>query len=147
MGPVNDGDLAIRPGLRIPASELVEQASRSSGPGGQHVNKASTRVSLRWRITESEALTPAQRSRLLRRLASRLTRQGELIVHADRHRSRSRNREAARERLAELVAAALRQPTRRVATRPTRASRERTLASKERRSRVKRERRRPAEES
>jgi ribosome-associated protein len=141
---VSEGDLDIRPGLRIPAGELVEQASRSSGPGGQHVNKASTRVSLRWCVRESSVLTPGQRSRLLRRLGTRLTRTGELVVHADGSRSRSRNREAARARIRELVLAALAVPKARVATKPTRSSRERTLAEKQRRARIKRTRSRTA---
>jgi ribosome-associated protein len=131
-------DLQIRPGLSIPGSELVETASRSSGPGGQHVNKTNTRVTLRWSVPESEALSAQQRRRLLRRLAARLTRRLQLVVHAGRFRSRARNRQLARERLAELVRDALRTRRARVPTRPSRAARERTRADKQRRSAVKR---------
>jgi ribosome-associated protein len=137
---VSDADLPVRNGLVIPSAELREAASRSGGPGGQHVNKASTRVTLRWNAMESAALTPAQRSRLRRRLGRRLTRSGELVVHARRHRSRARNRELARERLAELVreALAIRRPRR--PTRPGRAVRDRTLSAKRRRGSLKRSR-------
>ena len=100
-------DLEVRPdlvrSLVIPGSELEELASRSSGPGGQHVNKVSSRVTLRWNAFASEAITQEQLERIRAALASRLTRRGLLVVHAQRHRSRSRNRELARERLAELL--------------------------------------------
>lgn len=127
----------------IPGSELREQASRAGGPGGQHVNKTSTRVTLRWNAAESSALSAAQRARLLERLGSRLTREGEVVVHASDERSRTRNRALARERLAELVrrALAVRRPRR--ATRPTAGSRERRLAAKQRRASLKRVRRPP----
>ena len=97
---MSERDLPVRRGLAIPAGELRESASRAGGPGGQHVNKVSTRVTLRWNALESAVLTPAQLGRLRRRLRTRLTRNGELVVHARRHRSRARNRELARERLA-----------------------------------------------
>ena len=137
-------DLIIRPGLDIPESELIEQASRSSGPGGQHVNKSSTRVTLRWNVRESRVGSAADRTRLEKRLAGRLNQDGELIVHADRSRSRTRNREAARERLAELVSAALVREPKRVATRPTKASKRRRLGKKKRQSDIKTTRRRPS---
>lgn len=131
-------DLEIGGGIVIPASELRESASRSSGPGGQHVNKASTRVSLRWSVAGSEALGPAQRARLIDRLGARLTRAGDLVVHAEGSRSRARNREAARERLAELVADLLRVPRVRRPSRPSRGAREDRMRSKKRRADVKR---------
>jgi ribosome-associated protein len=131
-------DLRIDARLVIPADELHEAASRSGGPGGQHVNKSRTRVTLRWNVRESTALDDSQRRRLLRRLEGRLTQRGHLVVHAGRHRSRARNRVLARERLAELVREALAQRRHRVATRPKRSARERTLAGKRRRARVKR---------
>lgn len=138
-------DLEIRPGLVIPAAELQESASRSGGPGGQHVNKTSTRVSLRWNALTSESLSEAQRKRLLRRLQSRLTQSGDLLVHARQQRSRARNRELARERLAELVRDALARRTRRVATRPSASSDKRRLTAKRQRSERKRTRRAPRE--
>jgi ribosome-associated protein len=136
-------DLPVRPGLVIPAAELVETASRAGGPGGQHVNKASTRVTLRWNAAATAALPPGRRARLLERLGTRLTRSGELLVHASRHRSRARNRELARARLAELVREALAPRRARVPTRPTHASHERALAAKRRRAALKRDRSRP----
>ena len=131
----------MRPGLAIPGSELREQASRSGGPGGQRVNKVSTRVTLRWSVATSSALTEAQRARLAGRLAAKLTRDGELVVHAGGERSRARNRALARERLAALVrgALAVRRPRR--PTAPSAGGRERRLAAKRRRSERKRERR------
>lgn len=111
------------------------------------MNKASTRVSLRWSVARSAALSPSQRARILERLASRLTRDGELVVHASDERSRARNRALARERLAALVRSALRVRRPRRPTRPTAGSRERRLAAKQRRSRLKRTRRpRPADD-
>lgn len=134
-------DLRIRRSLVIPAGELVEQASRASGPGGQHVNKTSTRVTLRWSVRDSAALGPRQRARLLARLASRLTREGELVVHAGRSRSRARNREHARERLAEVVRGALEEPRARVPTAPSKAARKRRISAKRQRGEKKRRRR------
>ena len=133
-------DLPIRRGLVIPGAELVEQASRAGGPGGQHVNKSNTRVTLRWSVARSAALSEPLRARLLDRLARRLTRTGELVVHASDARSRARNRDSARTRLAALVCSglALRRPRR--PTGPTRGSRERRLATKRHRSTRKRER-------
>ncbi len=133
----------MRPGLVIPGSELREQASRSGGPGGQHVNKTSTRVTLRWNAAESSALSAAQRARLLERLGRRLTREGEVVVHASDERSRARNRGLARERLADLVRAALAVRRPRRATRPSAGSRERRLDAKQRRASLKRVRRPP----
>ena len=134
-------DIEVGRGVRIPAGELRQLASRSSGPGGQHVNKSATRVTLRWNVRCSEALEDLQRARLLERLASRLTRDGDLVVHAEASRSRARNLEAARDRLAELVADALEVPRSRRPTRPTMASRSRHREAKQQRSGLKRSRR------
>ncbi|MHC5209822.1 MAG: alternative ribosome rescue aminoacyl-tRNA hydrolase ArfB [Planctomycetota bacterium] len=141
--PEPDG-LYVKRGLVIPESELRVEVSHSGGPGGQNVNKVATRVSLRWRMTASRALSDAQRDRLAERLATRLTRTGELLVHVDESRSQARNREIARKRLAGIVRRALAVPRVRRATRPTRASRERRLGQKQRRARTKQQRRRPA---
>jgi ribosome-associated protein len=135
-------DLRVRRGVVIPATELRESASRSSGPGGQHVNKTSTRVTLRWNVELSTAIGERQRALLRTRLAHRLTSDGELIVHAS-SRSQSRNREVARDRLAQLVADALKRTPPRVATRPSRSAVSRGAVAKKRRSDVKRSRRRP----
>jgi ribosome-associated protein len=136
------GDLKVNPELVIPAEEIHEAASRSGGPGGQHVNRSRTRVTLRWNVRESSAPSDEQRRRLLRRLAGRLTRRDHLVVHAGRHRSRGKNRALARERLAELVREALAVERARVPTRQSRASKKRILESKRKRSSVKRGRQR-----
>lgn len=136
-------DLRVSRGLVIPAGELHATASRSSGPGGQHVNKASTRVTLRWNIEASEVLSDRQRALLLSRLAHRLTRGGELILHAGRARSRTRNLENARERLSEIVSRGLATTRKRIATRASASARKRRVEQKKRRSSVKHQRRRP----
>lgn len=133
-------DLEVARDLRIPAAEIRQLASRSSGPGGQHVNKSATRVTLRWNVRLSPSLDEARRSRLLAALAARLTRSGELVVHAEASRSRARNLEAARSRLADLVADALEVPRSRRPTRPSAASRERHREAKRQRSGLKRSR-------
>ena len=130
----DDGDIPVRRGVVIPAAELEETASRSSGPGGQHVNKSNTRVTLRWCLRESSALDPVARRRVEERLGGRLTRAGELIVHAGTHRSRERNRALARARLAELVREALRTRAPRVPTRAGKGVRARGREAKRRRS-------------
>ena len=135
-----DADLLLAGGNRIPASELVELASRSGGPGGQHVNTSSTRVTLRWNLRETRGLRPEARARALARLATRVSRTGEIVLHADRHRSRRRNRLDARERLQVLVAEALIVETPRRPTKPTRASRTRRLDTKRRRGESKQSR-------
>lgn len=136
-------DLRVDAGLVIPADELLVRASRSGGPGGQHVNTTASRVELRWDVRGSAALDATQRARLLTALAPRLTDDGVLVLHASEHRSQHRNREAARARLRTLVADALTVPTERRATRPTRAARRRRLDAKRARSATKELRRRP----
>lgn len=131
-------DLTIHRRLTIPGRELRESVSRSGGPGGQHVNKTSTRVTLRWSVAESRTLSEGQRERLLAGLRTRLTGAGELVVHAGRSRSQARNRELARARLRELVRAGLARPRSRVASRPSRASQERRVESKHKRAATKR---------
>jgi ribosome-associated protein len=133
--------LAVNESLSIPRSELDVRVSRSSGAGGQHVNKTSSRVEIFWNVSGSRALTDEQRSRLLEKLASRLTTEGSIRVVASDLRSQSRNRELAEERLADLVRRALIVPRRRRATKPTRASKEARLDSKKRHSTKKRDRR------
>ena len=127
-------DLVVGGGVVIPAAEIREAASRSSGPGGQHVNKTSTRVTLRWNLERSEAVGPVRRARLRRALASRLTRAGDVVVHVGRHRSRARNREAARDRLGQLLREGLATRRRRKATRPTASSEARRKREKQARS-------------
>jgi ribosome-associated protein len=130
----------------IPSQELEIRATRARGPGGQHVNKASTRVEVVWDIARSAVLSDAQRARLLKRLATRIDGQGRMRVASDASRSQRRNLEAAVERLHELVRDALRVPKARKATRPTRSSVERRLDAKRRHARQKRERAHPGDE-
>jgi ribosome-associated protein len=135
------GDLVIGPDLVIPAGELTVRTSRASGPGGQHVNTTDSRVQIHWNVAGSQALTEAQRERLLRRLASRLSGSGDLSVACDTHRSQRRNRQEALVRLAALIEASLQEPRQRKPTRRTRAGNERRLERKQRRAAVKRLRR------
>jgi ribosome-associated protein len=142
-------DLVLSPrrglpdGLVVPASEFVERFSRSSGPGGQGVNTADSRVELRWDVAGSSALSDAQRARLLERLASRTT-DGVLVLAASEHRSQLQNRTAARARLGALVADALAPPPpARRPTRPSRAAKQRRLDEKKRRGVIKANRGRP----
>lgn len=136
-------DLVINARLAIPAGELEFTASRSSGPGGQHVNTADTRVQLRWNVVDSQALTATQRDRLLTVLATRLTDGGDLLLACATHRSQRRNRDEVAARLADLVRRALVPPRPRRPTRPTAASRLKRIEGKKRRGEVKRSRGRP----
>lgn len=126
--------------LQIPDDELVERFVRAAGPGGQNVNKVSSAVELRYDIATSRVLPDAVRARLLARRDRRLTAAGILVIQANRFRDQGKNREDARTRLAEVVRAAMIAPKRRIATRPTRASRERRIDAKKTRAVVKRNR-------
>lgn len=138
-------DVRVDAHLVIPAAELSWRFSRSSGPGGQSVNTADSRVELRWDAMASAVLSPVQRERVRERLGHRLV-DGVLTIAASEHRAQLRNRDAARARLAALVAEAVRPPAPpRRATKPTRGSQERRLQSKQRRTDVKRMRRRPTD--
>jgi len=136
-------DLEVSPALTIPAAELDWRFSRSSGPGGQHVNTSDSRVELSWNIADSAALSDYQRDRLLTQLARRVVG-GAITLAASEQRSQLRNREIALEKLAALISAALAPdgPARR-ATKPTRGSNRRRLAAKGQRSETKKQRQRP----
>ena len=138
----DSGDLVVG-ALRIPARELVFEAVRAGGPGGQNVNKVATQVLLRFDVRGSPSLSEAQRERIERALAPRLTTGGELILRASRFREQGRNRADALDRLGALLAGALAPRKPRRATRPTAGSRRRRLDAKRRRSDVKRSRRPP----
>jgi ribosome-associated protein len=142
-----EGDLPVAPGIFLPARDLSWVAVRASGPGGQNVNKVSSKVELRFDLEGSRALHEGVKARL-RGAAKRFLRaDGALVVPCQRERDQSRNLELAREHLAELVRAALLPPTPRTATKPTRASKRRRVADKRARSETKRVRRdRPAHE-
>lgn len=133
--------LNVTSAFSIPRSTIEFRASRSGGPGGQHVNTSSTRIELLWDLSASQGLTEEQLERLRRRLAARLDAEGKVRVVASDRRSQQQNRAAAEERLVALVRHALAVPKKRRATKPTAASKERRLAEKKHRSERKRERR------
>ena len=133
------------PAPRIPDDELHFATSRSSGPGGQNVNKVETRVTLMFDLEASSSLSDAQKRRLRERLATRINRQGVLRVTSQRHRTQKANREAAIERFHELVASALAERPRRARTRIPKAAKKRRLEQKRRRSELKKQRRPPSD--
>jgi len=137
------GFLEVSPDLRVPLAELEFRASRSGGPGGQHVNTSSTRVEVTWDVAGSPALSEEQRQHLLMRLASRLDGTGHLRLVSSRTRSQLRNREDVTERLREVVAQALVVPKARKRTRTPRAAKAARLENKRRRAATKRDRRPP----
>ncbi|HEU4523942.1 MAG TPA: alternative ribosome rescue aminoacyl-tRNA hydrolase ArfB [Gemmatimonadales bacterium] len=140
---MTEGQLVITPALSLPLAELDYRATRSGGPGGQHVNTSSTRIELWWNVRGSPSLSEEQRGRLLERLAGRVDGDGWVRLVASESRSQLRNREAATERLRELVAAALTVPKPRKRTKPSRAAKAARLEAKRRRSALKRDRRLP----
>lgn len=133
-------DIVVNNSLTIPSWELTFSFSPSGGPGGQHANKAATRVTLFFDVANSPSLTEAQRKRLTKRLESRLDKDGILQINAQDTRSQHRNREIVLERFEDLLREALKPRKRRRKTRPSRAAHERRLREKKKRGQLKRDR-------
>ena len=129
--------MEIRPGLEIPEAELSWTAGPASGPGGQNVNKVETRVTLRFDLAASSVLDEGQKERIREQLKGRVDKEGRVRVTSQRHRTQSRNLAAARERMAELLEAALEERPPRRPTRPGKGAKRRRLEDKRRRSEVK----------
>ena len=129
--------IRVTDSISIDDNELTEDFVRSSGPGGQNVNKLSTAVQLRFDLRHSPSLPNDVALRLMRLAGSRLTKEGVLVITAQRHRTQERNRQDARDRLIEMVRQAAVVPVKRRKTKPTKASREKRLESKKRRGNIK----------
>ena len=129
--------IRITPSIGIGEDELEEHFIRASGPGGQNVNKLASAVQLRFDVRGSPSLSDDVRARLERLAGRRLTREGVLVINAQRHRTQERNREDARERLFDLIRRAAVAPRVRRPTKPTPGARERRLDSKKRRAAIK----------
>lgn len=138
--------LTVNSQIQIPDSEFEWTYARSSGPGGQNVNKVSSKAVLRWNVLSSPSLPPEVRARFLSRFASRLTTEGDLLITSQRYRDQGRNVADALEKLTAMLTEIARPPKRRRPTKPTKGSVTRRLESKQARSRTKQTRRRPAEE-
>ena len=143
MSEIEGDGIRVNDSILIPRSELVMRATRSSGAGGQHVNKTSSRIEIEWNVRLSSAVNDEQKERIVSRLTSRLSDDGTLRIVASDTRSQLRNREAAEERLAETIRKALIVPKKRKPTRRPRAANEARLDEKKKHSERKRERKRP----
>lgn len=132
--------LTISRHIVLPESELVERFLRADGPGGQHVNRTESAVELRFDVVNSPSLPEEVRARLLARRDRRLTGDGVLVIQARRFRDQARNRDDVRDRLTDIIRSVLTAPKKRLATRPTRASRERRLVGKQQRGKLKQNR-------
>jgi len=139
-------DLTVTDRIRIPAAELTFTFMRSSGPGGQNVNKVNSKVRLRWPVTVSTSLPADVKDRFLTRYRRRITTGGDLLITSQRYRDQAKNVTDCREKLRQLVAEVVRPPTPRKKTRPSRAARQRRLNEKHKRASKKQSRRPPGAE-
>lgn len=146
QSPEEPSGIRVNSRLVIPHKELLIRATRSSGPGGQHVNKTSSRIELVWNVSTSEVLTDEDRARLLTSLASRLSTDNELRIVVSDTRSQHKNRVIAEERFAEIIRKALIIPKARKPTKPSRGQKQARLEAKSRLSEKKRQRRPPGYE-
>lgn len=134
-------DLQVSENVTVPDSELEMSFARSSGPGGQNVNKVESKATLRWNVRSTAHLPQPAKERFLTRYASRLTKEGDLLITSQEHRDQPRNIEACRARLVALIRSVLHAPKKRRPTKPTRGSKVRRLKEKKSRSQVKEGRR------
>lgn len=130
-------DLPIKNGIVIPDHEIEFVASRAGGPGGQHVNKASTRITLRWNVKTTTALTDEQKERVVQKLQARLTEEGDLVIHSSTTRSQDQNKRIALERLAHELRKALYVQKRRMKTKKPHKAHEERLQEKKHRGAIK----------
>jgi ribosome-associated protein len=130
-------DLEITPTLKIPAAELRLSFARSSGPGGQNVNKVSSKAILHFDVQRSASLPPDVRERFLAQFPSRVTTAGEVVIHSEEFRDQPKNIEACYDKLRAMIQSVLRPPKKRRATRPTKGSKVRRLNEKKSRSQIK----------
>ena len=139
-------DLQVKPGITIPVAELFFSASRSGGPGGQHANKTSSRVTLSWSPESSSALSQVQKNRVRKCLEFRLTQEGNLQIHVEDSRSQHKNKQVAKERLKQLLVEALKVPKHRTKTKPSKAAKRRRVDAKKTRGDLKKLRQKPADD-
>jgi len=130
-------DLQISPNVKIPDAELRLSFARSSGPGGQNVNKVSSKAVLHWDVLTSPSLPPDIRARFLQQYSSRVTKAGEIVIHSEEHRDQPKNIQACYEKLREMIVSVLRPPKKRRPTKPTKGSKVRRLNDKKSRSQTK----------
>lgn len=130
-------DVVVKNGIVIPGHEIEITASRAGGPGGQHVNKTSTRITVRWNVRNTTALTAEQKERVLRQLEGILTNEGDLIIHHSSSRSQQQNKYAALELLADRIRRALYVQKKRIKSGVSKGAKESRLQSKRQRSETK----------
>jgi len=131
------GDIAVKNGIAIPEHEIRITTSRAGGPGGQHVNKASTKITLHWNPSQSAALTDEQKERVLKNLESQLTFDGDLVIYNRSTRSQAQNKKLALDELAKRIRKALYIPKRRMKTKVPKEAKEKRIQAKKQRSEVK----------